>query len=271
MKFFRVAKAGVTIDGRTITEQHIQEMAASYDPQTYGARIKIEHFLSMHPDGPFPAQGDVIAAKVEQDGDDTYLLCALDVSEQAKAMVKDKKKVYTSIEMHPNFQNTGKAYLIGLAFTDEPASTGTEYLKFSIANGQTQNFGDAFKIGSGIEGAMFSAFMESGNFVEDTPTEPATPSVSNNWLDKFKSILSQTNTAGDQRFATLENGMVEMAETFAKERLENADTLTTLTKQVETLSGELQTLVEKLSKSPVQDYTPRPTADGTGNHQKSDF
>lgn len=42
-------------------------------------------------------------------------------------MVRAGQKVYTSMEIRPNFSNSGKCYLIGLAVTDDPASLGTEY------------------------------------------------------------------------------------------------------------------------------------------------
>jgi hypothetical protein len=32
--------------------------------------------------------------------------------------------------VHPSFADTGKAYLMGLACTDNPASLGTEMMKF---------------------------------------------------------------------------------------------------------------------------------------------
>ncbi|WP_186791292.1 GPO family capsid scaffolding protein, partial [Salmonella enterica] len=35
-----------------------------------------------------------------------------------------------SMEIQPNFGNSGKCYLVGLAVTDDPASLGTEYLEF---------------------------------------------------------------------------------------------------------------------------------------------
>ena len=38
-------------------------------------------------------------------------------------MNKAAQKVYTSMEIQPNFANTGKCYLVGLAVTDDPASS----------------------------------------------------------------------------------------------------------------------------------------------------
>jgi hypothetical protein len=44
-----------------------------------------------------------------------------------------KEKIYSSIELHPQFALNGKAYVVGLAMTDTPASLGTERLKFAAA------------------------------------------------------------------------------------------------------------------------------------------
>ncbi|MFO5718698.1 GPO family capsid scaffolding protein, partial [Klebsiella pneumoniae] len=49
---------------------------------------------------------------------------------------KKRQKVYTSVEIDPSFSDTGEAYLVGLAVTDNPASLGTEMLQFS-ANAQS--------------------------------------------------------------------------------------------------------------------------------------
>jgi hypothetical protein len=50
-------------------------------------------------------------------------------------MNKAGQKLYTSIEISPNFAGTNKAYLVGLAVTDSPASLGTEMLAFAAAQG----------------------------------------------------------------------------------------------------------------------------------------
>lgn len=138
-KFFRVAVEGATTDGRVIERQHITDMAASYDPQLYGARIWVEHLRSLMPDGPFKAFGDVLAVKdeeVEVGGVTKLALFAqIEPTDALVAMVNnDKQKLYTSIEIAPKFADTGKAYLQGLAVTDTPASLGTEMLAFAAQN-----------------------------------------------------------------------------------------------------------------------------------------
>ncbi|MEN1564821.1 GPO family capsid scaffolding protein, partial [Pseudomonas aeruginosa] len=42
-KWFRIAVEGATTDGRNIERDWIEQMAAQYDPNTYGARINCEH------------------------------------------------------------------------------------------------------------------------------------------------------------------------------------------------------------------------------------
>lgn len=49
-KFFRVATEGTATDGRTITREWIQQMAASYDPKKFGARIWLEHLCETYSD-----------------------------------------------------------------------------------------------------------------------------------------------------------------------------------------------------------------------------
>ncbi|MBP1039304.1 GPO family capsid scaffolding protein, partial [Serratia fonticola] len=84
----------------------------------------------------FKRLGDVVELKAEKIADDSILngkwalFAKLTPTDDLAAMVKAGQKVYTSMEIRPNFANTGKCYLVGLAVTDDPASLGTEYLEF---------------------------------------------------------------------------------------------------------------------------------------------
>lgn len=134
-KWFCIAVAGATTDGREIQPEWITQMAENYDPKKYGARINVEHYRSIVPGGVFGAYGDVIALKTEKvtiDGEEKDALFAqIEPTESLIALNKKKQKVYTSIEVDENFANKGSAYLIGLAVTDSPASLGTEFLQFA--------------------------------------------------------------------------------------------------------------------------------------------
>lgn len=139
-KFFRVAVEGDTTDGRVIEKSWIQQMAKNYSPAKYGARVWLEHFRSLLPDSPFRAYGDVVAVKAEEvdiDGEKKLALFAqLAPTPDLVAMNKSGQKLYTSMEIDPNFAKSGECYLTGLAVTDSPASLGTEMLAFASKAGE---------------------------------------------------------------------------------------------------------------------------------------
>ncbi|WP_438852509.1 GPO family capsid scaffolding protein [Brevundimonas nasdae] len=139
-KFFRVAVEGATAtDGRTIERSWLQDIADNYNPQTYGARVNMEHIRGFSPAAPFNAYGDVLSVKAEEviiklNGKDEKrlaLFAEIDPTDDLVKLTKARQKIYTSIEVQPNFANTGKAGLVGLAVTDSPASLGTDILQFS--------------------------------------------------------------------------------------------------------------------------------------------
>lgn len=136
-KFFRVAKAGATTDGRAILKEWIEQMAKNYDPAKYTARISIEHIKGLHPNSDFRNFGDVLALKTEQKDGELYLLAQIQPTAELIEYTKKGQKNFTSIEVNPNFADTGEAYLVGLAVTDNPASLGTEYLQFCAKNSET--------------------------------------------------------------------------------------------------------------------------------------
>lgn len=139
-KFFRVAKAGATTDGRRITAEWIEQMAKNYNPKVFQARISIEHIKGLHPESDFRNMGDVLALKTEKEGKDLYLLAQISPTPELVAYTKAKQKNFTSIEVNPRFADTGEAYLVGLAVTDNPASLGTEYLEFAAKHRQANVF-----------------------------------------------------------------------------------------------------------------------------------
>lgn len=136
-KWFRIGVEGDTCDGRKIDANDIQQMADSFDPRVRGCRINLEHIKSVLPSGEFKRLGDVVELKAEKIEDDSILNSKLALYakiaplDELVTMVNAGQKIYTSMEIRPNFANTGKAYLVGLAVTDDPASLGTEILEFS--------------------------------------------------------------------------------------------------------------------------------------------
>jgi len=138
-KPFLLATAGSTVDGRMITEAEISEMASSYNPETYGARLNIEHIRGISGQAPFKAYGDVVEVsegevEVDLNGKKEKrkaLFGVFEITADAKALNEANQKVYPSIEIIPDFGGKGFAYLGGVALTDSPAAIATERLKFN--------------------------------------------------------------------------------------------------------------------------------------------
>ncbi|CCG09697.1 GPO family capsid scaffolding protein [Pararhodospirillum photometricum] len=197
--FIRVARSGKTIDGRQITPDQIEAMAASYNPATYGARVNLEHVRSLLPDGPFQALGDVVALRAEPDGDQKVLLAQIDATPALLKLAQDRQKVYWSIEMAENFAGTKKPYLMGLAVTDSPASLGTEMLKFSLTQ-------QADKVPADKRAHLYSEALEGSGLPPDRhPPDPG-PGL----LAKMRDMLTGQSRKDDVRLSTLETAMLEL-------------------------------------------------------------
>lgn len=287
-KFFRVAVEGATAtDGREITRDWIDQMAAGYDRATYGARVNMEHIRGFSAEPPFNAYGDVLALEA-RDVDLTIdgkvekrraLYAQIDPTDALVKLTKDRQKIYTSIEVAPNFANTGKAGLVGLAVTDSPASLGTDILQFAASNPALKGMFDGRKLApenafsaaceTSIEleaeqaagegaGSVAAFFAELRKVMfgqgQDTSTQasggaakpPVTPAAGPS---------SQAQPAGgDQSFAAFAvafGGLQAAIESDAKRRDD----------QFAALKGEVDTLVGKL-KTTEDHSTRRPAATG---------
>lgn len=137
----RIMVSGPTVDGRDIPAEYIQEMADTYDPEVYAARVNCEHIdgITPLPNGQFPAYGTVVALSaepidIEVSGkkEQQLALCAvIDVNDQFLSLSMQDQKTLWSGEIMTNFRNSGKAYLTGLAITDTPACICTEKINLS--------------------------------------------------------------------------------------------------------------------------------------------
>ncbi|HEY0626675.1 MAG TPA: GPO family capsid scaffolding protein [Allosphingosinicella sp.] len=139
-KFFRAFVAGNTIsDGRQITPEMIDEIVETFNPDTYSPRINVEHIAGYSPEPPFNGYGTVIAVKAQDDEIEIAgaketrraLYCQVDGNDQLVKLAKADQKPFPSVELTPSYTGTGKVGLVGLAFTDNPASIATQRLQFS--------------------------------------------------------------------------------------------------------------------------------------------
>ena len=122
--FICIATSGYTVDGRQITAQELHEMAETYDPEHYTANLWPEHRRWFN-------MGQVIELKAEEnEKGETQLFAIIAPNKELIEYNRAGQYLFTSIEITPNFRNSGKAYLSGLGVTDSPASVGTTELKF---------------------------------------------------------------------------------------------------------------------------------------------
>lgn len=139
-KFFRAFVEGQTIsDGRKIEAAWIDQIVETFSAETYSPRINIEHIAGYSPEPPFNGYGTVTAVKAQTDSftidgkaeQRRALYVQVDANDQLVALSKAAQKPFPSVELTPNYAGTDKIGLIGLAFTDKPASIGTQALSFS--------------------------------------------------------------------------------------------------------------------------------------------
>ena len=268
-KKFRVAVEGQTTDGRNISRQDIQDMAATYSPQKYGARIWMEHYRSVYADTDFKAYGDVISCSAEEITDGVLagklaLYAVIEPTPSLIAMAKDKQKVYFSVEIFPNFVNSGQAYLYGLGVTDSPASLGTEYMKFNATLAdKSQSPLAARKVD---KNTLFSSADFDGTFDDSTSNEPSLFSKVMAWL-KPKEAKTEAN------FSDIENSFKEVT-THSMALESKVDTaskdIKTFGDQLKQLETDFATFKTQLDGQPPATYTQRPKATGGNGMQLTD-
>lgn len=274
-KKFRVVKAGQTTDGRAVPVEHIKQMAASYNPATYGARINIEHIKSYSPDSAFKSYGDVVSLAVEVDGDDTYLIAEVDPTDDLVALSVARQKVFFSVEYDHNFADTGSAYLIGLACTDSPASLGTSYMKFCQENPADNPLSARkSKPENVITTAEFSTSFEAAKppkvslFATLTQLFSADKTDDEQKDDNDAKDLAKTIKDLPTALSSLQAGMLELAKSNDETNKRFDEALNSQAEQNKIIT-ELQTTMDS---TPAVGFSARPLATGSDNadYQKTD-
>ncbi|WP_281222109.1 GPO family capsid scaffolding protein [Photobacterium sanguinicancri] len=136
-EWIRVATEGQTIDGRTITREWIDQMAETYSTDEYIGLVWPEHRRFNWFEGKDQDNwGEVVDVKSGSEGGKRRLYVTLRPNSQLLLANEKGQKLFTSIEIDPDFCESGKCYLVGIAVTDRPASTGTTRLQFSANKSQ---------------------------------------------------------------------------------------------------------------------------------------
>ncbi len=223
-KFFRVFVEGFTAsDGRKIEASWIDDIVATFNAVTFTPRINCEHIKGFSPEPPFNAYGSVTAVKAQTDEltidgkvvPRRALYVQVEPNEQLLAINKKGQKIFTSVEISPDFSGTGKVGLIGLAVTDNPASLGTEALSFSalkpMFDARKQHpdnlFSAAIEAEIAVESdavsdtasmaeATKSSFLAAFStlFKSEKPKEPVTPPPANDNafdVERFAAVMGE--------------------------------------------------------------------------------
>lgn len=269
-KRFRIGVEGATTDGRKIERSWLTQMAANYDPTVYTALINMEHIKGYTADSPFRRYGivDKLEAVEITEGalaGKMALYATITPTDDLVAMTAKMQKLFTSMEVNPEFSDTGEAYLVGLAVTDDPASLGTEILQFSA--GASRNPLASRKLDAGN---LFSAAEETLLEFEDV-ADPK-PSL----FSVIKEMFAGKQTTDDARFGDVHKavGLVATEHQNLSTKVEAQETviagfsdqMKTLEEQLNTTQDELATLRQELSS---QDSRPERRKFATGGNQES--
>lgn len=181
--FICIATSGYTVDGRQITAQELHEMADSYDPEYYTANLWPEHRRWFN-------MGQVVEVKAEEnEKGETELFAVIAPNQELIEQNREGQYLFTSIEIAPNFRNSGKAYLSGLGVTDSPASVGTTKLNFFNTEQKDSVFSDFIKVNFSIKEdieedkalrTLANAFRKLFSHSAQTAEEKTNPENNNN-------------------------------------------------------------------------------------------
>ena len=274
-KFFVIGTEGSTTDGRNIERSWLEQAARNYSPAKYNARINLEHFKGILPDSPFKRYGDVVALKTEERDGKMVLLAQIDPTADLLALSKSRQKIHTSMEIDPDFADTGEAYLVGLAVTDDPASLGTDMLKFCA--GASVNPLASRKL---EPGNVFSAALAAQIELEDEQQQPDQQAAGTQFLTAFLRMLAgnaqapagqvapavppqPTPTEPPVQAAADNSALVQLAQSQAQA----LDQLASLAKNVQQTDARLQALTQRLEQTPTGSERPTATG-GDGGYQQ---
>lgn len=285
VKRFRVAREGQTVDGRSLSQQQIIDMSETYDPVEYTARINCEHmsdyWSGLNGRNNEGALGDIIKVDhgVEtftQNGSNVQLMCLYATLSVLPTLVEANQKgnkIFTSIEFYPKFADTGRAYLVGLAVTDRPASRGIEPLKFN-------RNADALRTDINDQELIL---MTKTAPATATNTDPATPVVNNTTEQPVTDTQTQDlNTQPEAEgflqklstmFSSKKSGMsiqeqelvLQSFKTLNEKTESVAEGNETLKTQLSDLKIEFESLKSQLSTQPSTNLTNIPPSAGTGS------
>ena len=260
-----ILKAGPTIDGRDIPQKVIDDIAETYDPKKYTARINEDH-------SEWSWKGGSVLSVEKRDDE---LWAEIKPNSFLLRNIENGQLLHTSCEYLEDFANTGKAYLTGLAFTDKPASLGTTQVHLStqpsekdvvqVSTGQVLNHIEKLSQDSETqsERSLLTKFL---NLLKSTPEEheeqlsnlEEPEEMSKKTEELLEQSLEQNKELNNQlgQLVTCLSAQHKQGDSEEETPPEEGGEVTELKGQVTELSGQVEKLsgqLEKLSKLTDED------------------
>ncbi|WP_375751598.1 GPO family capsid scaffolding protein [Vibrio sp. HN007] len=251
-----ILQAGNTVDGRTVDQKIIDDIAETYSTDVYTARINEDHYKYSY------KFGSVLSVEKRDD----KLFAVLKPNSYLLNMIERGQLLHTSCEFMEDFAGTGKAYLTGLALTDDPASLATTQIHLSAKGGNSDK--TYATTGNTIEAKHFSSQTEEGNNESSLLTKlfnllKSAPDATDEQLSKQQETedmsketeeLLKKSIEQNQELNSNVNKLIEKLsaqgepEEQGKPEQEENKEVTELKGQVEELSSQLSEMTEKFSK-----------------------
>lgn len=208
--FICIATSGYTVDGRQITAQELREMAESYDPNHYTANLWLEHRR-------YFSCGQVLELKAEeQENGETKLYAVIAPNQELIDLNLAGQKLFTSVEIMPNFRNSGKAYLYGLGVTDSPASVGTTKLDFFNVEQNGAVFGEFVKIDFAVKNDTDEEKMARSFFNAITKFFSSSPQTAEEEPTPHNNNKKEETSMNEKQFAQLLDAVTGLTQTVNK-------------------------------------------------------
>lgn len=254
-----VLTAGPTIDGRDIPQKVIDDIAETYDPKRYTARINDDHNEWSW------KGGSVLSAEARG----SELWVEVKPNSHLLRNIENGQLLHTSCEYIEDFAKTGKAYLTGLAFTDEPASLGTTQVHLSakqqddakqlVSSGQMLNL-EQFSSHSKESDEQNWLIRQLSRLLKSAPDaidEQLSKQEESEEMNKETEELLKQSVEQNQELNSNLGKLIEKLsvqnEPEAEEEPEENTQVTEIKGQVETLSSQISDLTEKFSKLTDED------------------
>ncbi len=222
----RIGRSGPTVDGRMIEPQALEQASDSYNKDVFTALIWPDHIRWFN-------MGMVEELRTESNDEGGVDLFAVIAPNDFYLESNLRgQRLFTSMELQPNFRDTGGYYLTGLAATDNPASAATSEMRFTAGADKT---------------ALLSTFTENvKQTFSDQHDEPP------RWFANLFKPKPNEDDMSKEALAALAERFTAIEEKITSLTEKNADTDEASTDETETddlnsKKTQVQTLTEQVT------------------------